>query len=77
LPPALPPDGLDLDETIQALERQLLLEALERSGGVQTRAAELLRITFRSFRHRLKKYGIGGRGHPGQPMEPDDEDDTN
>ncbi len=57
----LPPGGLDLEETMQTLERQLLLEALDRCGGVQTKAAELLRISFRSFRHRAKKYGIGGR----------------
>ncbi len=66
LQPALPADGLDLDGTMQAIERQLLLEALERSGGVQTKAADLLRISFRSFRHRLKKYGIPGRGGSGQ-----------
>ena len=59
---ALPPDGLDLDETLQTLERRLLVEALERSGWVQTRAAEILRISFRSFRHRLKKYRLGAQG---------------
>jgi transcriptional regulator with GAF, ATPase, and Fis domain len=58
----LPGDGLDLEEILQGIERQLLLDALERSGGFQTRAAELLRISFRSFRHRLRKYGIGGHG---------------
>jgi two-component system response regulator PilR (NtrC family) len=73
----LPAEGLDLDETIQAIERQLLLDALERSGGVQTKAADLLRITFRSLRHRLKKYGIASRGGTGLASDPEEEDDTN
>jgi transcriptional regulator with GAF, ATPase, and Fis domain len=33
-------------------------EALERSGGVQTQAAELLKMSFRSFRYYAKKYGL-------------------
>ena len=32
--------------------------AMERSGGVQTRAAEMLGMTFRSFRYFAKKYGL-------------------
>jgi two-component system response regulator PilR (NtrC family) len=39
-------------------ERRLLLEALERTGGVRKRAAELLGITFRSLRYRLQKLGL-------------------
>ena len=74
---ALPPEGLDLEETMQRLERQLLLDALDRCGGVQTKAADLLRITFRSFRHRAKKYGIGGRGGPAVEREEPEESDTN
>jgi two-component system response regulator PilR (NtrC family) len=35
-----------------------MLEAMERSGGVQTRAAELLGMTFRSFRYFAKKYEL-------------------
>jgi two-component system response regulator PilR (NtrC family) len=38
-----------------------MLEAMERSGGVQTRAAEILGMTFRSFRYFAKKYGMTGR----------------
>jgi two-component system response regulator PilR (NtrC family) len=43
-----------LDET----ERRHLLAALKKSGGVKTRAAELLGLTFRSFRYRLAKHGL-------------------
>ena len=53
----IPSEGLDLEATIDRLEHQLLQTALERSGGVQTRAAELLRMSFRQFRYKLKKHG--------------------
>ncbi|MGE5322442.1 MAG: helix-turn-helix domain-containing protein [Actinomycetota bacterium] len=52
------PDGLDLEQYIAGLERSLIEQALEQSGGVQTRAAELLKVSYRSFRHLLKKYNI-------------------
>ena len=55
---ALPPDGLSLEDHIREVERSYLLAALERSGGVRTRAAELLKMTYRSFRHYAKKYEI-------------------
>ncbi|HLC06303.1 MAG TPA: sigma-54 dependent transcriptional regulator [Anaerolineales bacterium] len=61
---ALPPEGIELEATISNVEKDLMLQALERSGWVQKRAAELLQISFRSFRHKAKKYGItkAGRG---------------
>jgi two-component system response regulator PilR (NtrC family) len=40
----------------------MLLAALERAAGVKKRAAELLGINYRSFRHRLQKYGLEGQG---------------
>jgi len=54
----LPPDGIELEATVSRLEKTLLLRALERSGGVQKQAAELLRISLRSFRYKAHKYGI-------------------
>jgi two-component system response regulator PilR (NtrC family) len=56
----LPPEGLNLDDVLNEAERRLLIAALERSGGVRKRAAELLGITFRSLRYRLQKQGLGG-----------------
>lgn len=55
---SLPPDGIDLEKTIDEIEKTLLLQALERSGGVKTKAAELLKLSFRSFRYRLEKFGL-------------------
>ena len=59
----LPATGLDLEGYLEGIRRQLMAEALGRSGGVQTQAAELLGISFRSFRYYAKKLGLtGGSG---------------
>ena len=58
----LPPDGLDLEEMINTIEKDLLLKALERAKWVKKKAARLLHLNTRSFRYRLEKYAIkGGR----------------
>ncbi len=54
--------GFSLERHLDALERQYLLEALRRADGVKTRAAELLGLSFRSFRYRLAKHGLGDAG---------------
>jgi two-component system, NtrC family, response regulator PilR len=53
-----PSEGVDFDRYIAEIERGLVKGALERSNGVQTRAADLLKVSYRSFRHLLKKYDI-------------------
>ncbi len=55
---ALPTDGLDMERYIAEVERSLLQSALRRSQGVQTRAAEILKLSYRSFRHLMKKYDL-------------------
>ncbi len=57
---ALPDDGLDLEATLEDLERRLLTLALERTGGRKKKAAEVLKLSFRSFRYRCAKLGIVG-----------------
>jgi two-component system response regulator PilR (NtrC family) len=54
----LPPGGVNFERLIEDLEKDYLLKALEKTNGVKTEAAKLLNLSFRSFRHRLKKYGI-------------------
>jgi two-component system response regulator PilR (NtrC family) len=54
----LPEKGLDLENYIQQVERSLIEAALVRADGVRTRAATLLKMTYRSFRHYAKKHGI-------------------
>lgn len=59
----VPSDGLDFDKYVEGIERSLIESALRQSGGVQTRAAELLKVSYRSFRHLLKKYSIEVNGN--------------
>ncbi len=55
---AIPDGGLDLDATLDRIEHQLIKMALTRCGGVQTRAAELLRLSFRQLRYKLQKHNL-------------------
>jgi two-component system, NtrC family, response regulator PilR len=52
----IPDEGLDLEAMLENAEKTLLRKALEKSGGVKTEAAKLLKLSFRSFRHRLQKF---------------------
>jgi two-component system response regulator PilR (NtrC family) len=54
----LPADGLDLEVYVENIQKGFLEEALRRSNGVQVKAAQLLRMTYRSFRHYIQKYNI-------------------
>jgi two-component system, NtrC family, response regulator AtoC len=50
----LPPEGVNVED----VERQLLVQALERSKGNQTQAAQLLGIDRDQVRYRIEKFGI-------------------
>jgi two-component system response regulator PilR (NtrC family) len=54
----LPAEGLDLEARVQQIERGYIAQALERANGVQVKAAELLGMSFRSFRYYVKKYNL-------------------
>jgi DNA-binding NtrC family response regulator len=56
--------AFDLDAFLRSVEKRLLMEALEESGGVQARAAERLGINQRSMWHRVKKYEIQKGSEP-------------
>ncbi|MEM9554526.1 MAG: sigma-54 dependent transcriptional regulator [Acidobacteriota bacterium] len=58
----LPEQGIDLEAHLDAMRSQLMAQALERCDGVQKQAAELLGMTFRSFRYYAKKLGLTGGG---------------
>ena len=55
---ALPEGGIDLEAHVKEIERGYIAQALERAGGVQVKAAELLGMSFRSFRYYVKKYNL-------------------
>ena len=53
-----PAEGVDFEKEIAETERRYLQAALEKSHGVRTKAADLLKITYRSFRHYAKKHNL-------------------
>jgi two-component system, NtrC family, response regulator PilR len=67
----LPEDGCKLDEVLGELERRLMLQALERTGGVKKRASKLLGFSFRSLRYRLAKYGLDDDSDDDEPITSD------
>ncbi|HYB94840.1 MAG TPA: sigma-54 dependent transcriptional regulator [Vicinamibacterales bacterium] len=50
--------GFNLERHLQDIERSHLERALDRAGGVQTRAADVLGLSFRQFRYLMKKHAI-------------------
>ena len=56
--PLFPAEGIDLERHVQDIEREYLAEALRRADGVKMRAADLLGMSFRSFRYYAKKYNL-------------------
>jgi two-component system, NtrC family, response regulator AtoC len=55
----LPPEGVDLE----TVERQLVIQALQRAGGNQTQAGHLLGINRDQVRYRIEKFGLARPGH--------------
>ncbi len=54
----IPAEGVNFEREMADAERRYLQAALEKAEGVRTRAAEMLKITYRSFRHYAKKHNI-------------------
>ena len=55
---AFPNEGVDFNARVKNVEKRLLVSAMEHSGGVQTKAAKLLRLNLRSFRYLLEKFNL-------------------
>jgi two-component system response regulator PilR (NtrC family) len=60
MPPSLeiPEEGMDLNKVVEDLEKAFILKALEHTGGVKKKAAELLGMNFRAMRYKLAKYDL-------------------
>ncbi len=52
---------MELEPYLDEIRRDLMRQALERTDGVQTQAAEILNISFRSFRYYAKKLELTGK----------------
>ena len=50
--------GIDLNEELDKIEKMLIEKALQKTKGSKKKAAELLKITFDSLRHRIEKLGV-------------------
>ena len=53
---------MNLEGRLKEIELGFIMEAMRRTGGVKKRAAELLGLSFRSFRYRLQKLNIADDG---------------
>jgi len=69
-PVDIPAGGVDLESLLAAVESRYIRLALDRAGGLQIRAAELLRLSFRQFRYKIHKHGLKGRGQPAPKTDP-------
>lgn len=65
-PATLPSDGLDFKDAVAAYERSLLAAAMNRAGGVQKRAAELLGLKPTTLNEMLKRHGMLREGRSGE-----------
>jgi len=55
---SLPEEGIDLEEYLDGMRLELMRQALDRSGGQQKSAAQLLRLSYRAFRYHADKLGL-------------------
>ncbi|HXU91404.1 MAG TPA: sigma-54 dependent transcriptional regulator [Methylomirabilota bacterium] len=69
-PVDIPTGGVDLEDLLAAVESRYIRLALDRAGGLQVRAAELLRLSFRQFRYKVHKHGLKSRGQPPSKADP-------
>jgi two-component system response regulator PilR (NtrC family) len=60
IPPSLeiPEEGIDLNKVVEDLEKAFILKALEHTGGIKKKAAEILGMNFRAMRYKLAKYDL-------------------
>src|SRR5258705_318551 len=54
----IPAEGIDFDQVVAGTERRYLQAALAKADGVRTEAAQILKISYRSFRHYAKKHNL-------------------
>jgi DNA-binding NtrC family response regulator len=73
---AVPPEGISFKDVITNVEKRLIESTLEAAGGVQKRAAELLKIKPTTLNEMIKRYEIGTRrkkassaADPDQPVK--------
>jgi DNA-binding NtrC family response regulator len=66
-PPAIPEGGVNFDAVVTKVERDLLLQSLDKAGGNKLRAAQLLGMKRTTFVEKLKRLGIEWEKGDGAP----------
>jgi DNA-binding NtrC family response regulator len=66
----VPPEGLSLKDVMASVERRLIESTLEAAGGVQKRAAELLKIKPTTLNEMIKRHDIDPKRRRPQPHAP-------
>ncbi|MDH5478938.1 MAG: helix-turn-helix domain-containing protein, partial [Nitrospinota bacterium] len=61
--------GVDLEGMLTEMEKKYLVMALQKADGLKREAAKLVNMSFRSFRYKVKKYGI-------EDQEKDDDEEV-
>ena len=56
--PTIPDEGIELQSVIDEFEKDIIFRAMKKANWVKKDAAQLLKVSFRSMRYRLDKYGI-------------------
>ncbi|MFQ5482636.1 MAG: helix-turn-helix domain-containing protein, partial [Nitrospinaceae bacterium] len=52
---------IDLESTLDEIEKSILLKALNKSNGIINKAAKMLNLSFRSMRYRVQKHQLKGK----------------
>ncbi len=68
-PPDIPDGGVNFDEVVMKVERDLLLQGLAKAGGNKMRAAQLLGMKRTTFVEKMKRLGIGGEREATDPEQ--------
>jgi DNA-binding NtrC family response regulator len=68
----VPPEGISFKDVITNVEKRLIESTLEAAGGVQKRAAELLKIKPTTLNEMIKRYEIGTRRKKAAPATDDE-----
>jgi len=72
----VPPEGLSFKDVITNVERRLIESTLEAAGGVQKKAAELLKIKPTTLNEMIKRHEIGARRRKGGPSLGESDEET-
>ena len=60
--PEMDQNNIDLEKTLDQIEKKMIVNALMRSDGIINKAAKNLNLSFRSMRYRIEKHKLKNKG---------------